>query len=67
MTYVDGLVIPFKKHQIAAYKKMAVWGRNRDAVNKRVIADMQETPMPQTMPFDVKRMAYGEFRTVVQG
>ena len=27
MTYVDGYVIPVKKRQVAAYKKMAQWGR----------------------------------------
>jgi uncharacterized protein YbaA (DUF1428 family) len=27
MTYVDGFVIPVKKKQLAAYKKMALWGK----------------------------------------
>ena len=118
MTYVDGFVIPVKKRQVAAYKKMAVWGKrmwmkhgaigyyecvgedlkgmpncgtfprltklkkdetvffsfiifkskaHRNAVNKRVIAEMQTMPMPANMPFDVRRMAYGGFKTLVQG
>ena len=27
MTYVDGFVIPVKKSQLRAYKKMAIWGK----------------------------------------
>ena len=27
MTYVDGFVIPTLKSKIAAYKKMATWGK----------------------------------------
>ena len=27
MTYVDGFVIPVKKSKVAAYKKMAQWGK----------------------------------------
>ena len=118
MTYVDGFVIPVPKAKIAAYKKMAVWGRkiwikhgalqyfecvgddlktmpqcgdfktmarlkgretvffsfivyknkkHRDAVNKKVMVEMQKQPMSKEMPFDLKRMAYGGFRTLVQG
>jgi uncharacterized protein YbaA (DUF1428 family) len=40
---------------------------HRDAVNKKVMAEMQKQPMPKKMPFDLKRMAYGGFRTLVQG
>ena len=40
---------------------------HRDAVNKKVIAEMQKQPMPKSMPFDMKRMAYGGFKTLVQG
>jgi len=122
MTYVDGFVIPVAKKDVAAYKKMATWGKkvwmkygalqyfecagddltsmpgcgdfkkltgikptetvffsfivykskaHRDAVNKKVMAEMQKQaqakPENQKMPFDLKRMAYGGFKTLVQG
>jgi alkaline phosphatase len=40
---------------------------HRHAVNKRVMADMKTTTMPEKMPFNPRRMAYGGFRTIVQG
>ena len=118
MTYVDGFVIPAPKKTVAAYKKMATWGKkmwmkhgalqyfecvaddldsmpgcgdfrkmvklkssetlwysfiiyknrkHRDAVNKKVMAQMSKHKMPKVMPFDVKRMAHGGFKAVVQG
>ena len=40
---------------------------HRDRVNARVMKDPRLTSMqPQTMPFDIKRMAYGGFRTLVE-
>jgi uncharacterized protein YbaA (DUF1428 family) len=117
MTYVDGFVIPVPEANIAAYKKLATWGRkvwmkhgalqyfecvgddlnqmpgcgdfkkmaklkpgetiffsfiiykskaHRNAVNKRVMASMANMD-PKKMPFDVKRMAFGGFKTLVQG
>ena len=118
MTYVDGFVIPTPKSKLAAYKKMATWGKkvwmkhgalqyfecvaddlkampgcgdfqkmvklkrgetlwfsfivyknkaHRNAVNKKVMAEMQQHKMPKVMPFDLKRMAHGGFKTIVQG
>jgi uncharacterized protein YbaA (DUF1428 family) len=40
---------------------------HRNAVNKKVMAEMKKQPMPESMPFDFKRMAYGGFKTLVQG
>lgn len=40
---------------------------HQKAVNKKVIAEMQKGEMPKEMPFDIKRFAYGAFKTVVQG
>jgi uncharacterized protein YbaA (DUF1428 family) len=40
---------------------------HRDAVNKKVMAEMSKEPMPKDMPFDAKRMAYAGFKTVVEG
>ena len=39
---------------------------HRDAVNRRVMADPRMNEMPGEMPFDVKRMLYGGFETVVE-
>jgi uncharacterized protein YbaA (DUF1428 family) len=41
---------------------------HRNAVNKKVMKEMDEMMKehPQKMPFDVKRMAYGGFKTIVQ-
>ena len=119
MAYVDGFVIPVPEKKLAAYKKMATWGRkvwmkhgalqyfecagddlvvppdcgkdfksllslkptetvffsfivyknkaHRNAVNKKVMAEMKNQPMPESMPFDMKRMAFGGFKTLIQG
>jgi uncharacterized protein YbaA (DUF1428 family) len=42
---------------------------HRNAVNKKVMAEMktQPMPMPKSMPFNVKRMAFGGFKTLIQG
>ena len=39
---------------------------HRNAVNKRVMAEMSKGPAPKDMPFAVGRMAYGGFKTIVQ-
>ncbi len=120
MSYVDGFVLPVPTKHLAAYKKMANWGRktwmkhgalqyfecvghdlktpmgcgvpfpkgirakpgetivfafiiykskpHRDAVNKRVMSDpAMAKAAPKGMPFDVKRMLYGGFKTIVEG
>ena len=119
MTYVDGFVIPAPKRKMAAYKKLATWGKkiwmkhgalqyfecvaddlevmpgcgggftrmvelqpgetlwfsfivyrskaHRNAVNKKVMQEMERHKMPKVMPFDMKRMAHGGFKTIVQG
>jgi uncharacterized protein YbaA (DUF1428 family) len=38
---------------------------HRDQVNAKVMKAMAKSKMPKTMPFDVKRMAYGGFKAVV--
>ena len=40
---------------------------HRDAVNKKVFAEMSKGEMPAKMPFDMKRMTFGGFKTLVQG
>ncbi|MBM3978432.1 MAG: DUF1428 domain-containing protein [Planctomycetes bacterium] len=39
----------------------------RDAINKKVMQEMERQGMPKSMPFDLKRMAHGGFKTIVQG
>jgi uncharacterized protein YbaA (DUF1428 family) len=50
MRYVDSSVLPV-----------------RDRVNAKVMKDkrLAGTMVPNAMPFDVKRMVYGGFRTIV--
>ena len=38
---------------------------HRDRVNAKVMKEMEKTPMPKDMPFDMKRMAYGGFKVLV--
>lgn len=42
---------------------------HRDEVNAKVMAEMEEQggPDEQTMPFEMKRMAYGGFEALVEG
>ena len=40
---------------------------HRNAVNKKVMAEMQALPMPESMPFEMKRMVFGGFKTLIQG
>jgi alkaline phosphatase len=40
---------------------------HRNAVNRKVMAEMKNLPMPKSMPFDVQRMTHGGFKTLVQG
>jgi uncharacterized protein YbaA (DUF1428 family) len=40
---------------------------HRDQVNKKVMSDPSMSEGPQEMPFDMRRMAYGGFRTLVGG
>ena len=39
---------------------------HRDKVNAKVMADKRLQKMPKVMPFDMKRMTYGGFRTLVE-
>ncbi len=38
---------------------------HRDRVNAKVMKEMTESPMPEDMPFDIKRMVYGGFKVSV--
>ena len=39
---------------------------HRDRVNAKVMKDPRIAKMPRVMPFDVKRMLYGGFKTIVE-
>ena len=39
---------------------------HRDRVNAKVMKEMEKTPPPKEMPFDMKRMVYGGFKTLVE-
>jgi uncharacterized protein YbaA (DUF1428 family) len=39
--------------------------KHRDEVNKKVMKDPRMQKPPKGMPFDVKRMAFGGFKTIV--
>jgi uncharacterized protein YbaA (DUF1428 family) len=115
MAYVDGFVIPIKRKNLAAYRRISraagkIWREHgaldyvetagddlapkgqfrrmtkvagdetvvfswivyrskahRNAVNKKVMKEMTRHEMPKVMPFDMKRMAHGGFKTMVQG
>jgi uncharacterized protein YbaA (DUF1428 family) len=40
---------------------------HRNAVNKKVMAEMAQQSTPKAMPFDINRMTHGGFKTLVQG
>lgn len=70
---VAGLV-PFTKAARAKPNETIIFAfvvyksrKHRDAVNARVMKDPRITAMcdPKKMPFDVKRMAYGGFKVIV--
>lgn len=50
-------------YSFIVYKNKA----HRNAVNKKVFQEMSRQEMPKSMPFDMRRMATGGFRTIVQG
>jgi len=39
---------------------------HRDRVNAKVMKEMSAMAPPKDMPFDMKRMAYGGFKTIVE-
>ena len=39
---------------------------HRDRVNAKVMKEMQGVDMSKEMPFDMKRMVYGGFKTIVE-
>jgi uncharacterized protein YbaA (DUF1428 family) len=63
-------VIKPKKGETVVFSWITYKSRkHRDAVNAKVMKDPRLCNMmdPKDMPFDCKRMAYGGFKTLVQG
>ncbi|MEK7128436.1 MAG: hypothetical protein AAB933_02655 [Patescibacteria group bacterium] len=56
MSYIDGFVIPLKKKNVAAYKKMAEMSTKEN----------QEKYKNMPMHFDMKRFAFGGFKAIVE-
>ena len=40
---------------------------HRDRVNAKVMKEIEQMGPPKEMPFDMKRMVYGGFKTLVEG
>ena len=71
---VPGGMVPFPKRAKAKAGEMVVFSwivyksrAHRDGVNKKVMSDprMQKMMQPDAMPFDMKNMAYGGFKVIV--
>jgi len=56
--YVDGFVIPLPKKRLNAYRRLA-----QKAGEDPRLAKMMD---PKAMPFDVKRIMYGGYKTIVE-
>lgn len=60
--------VKLKRGEVVVFSWIAYKSRaDRDRINKKVMKDPRLADMmhPKAMPFDVKRMVYGGFRTIV--
>ena len=61
-------VVKAKRGETVVFSYIVFKSRaHRDRVNARVMKEMMKGDMPQEMPFDMKRFAYGGFKAVVGG
>lgn len=61
--------VRLKRGEVVVFSWIAYRSRaERDRINKKVMKDPRLADMmdPKSMPFDVKRMVYGGFRTIVE-
>lgn len=71
--HIKGLLSPLKL--VKAKANETVWfsfivyksKAHRNEVNKKVMKDPKMDEMPKEMPFDIKKMACGGFKTIVRG
>lgn len=60
-------LFPVKRGETVVFSYIVYKSRaHRDAVNKKVMAEMSATDAPMDMPFDMSRMAYGGFKSIVE-
>ena len=62
------MAVKLKKDEVVVFSWITYKSRaQRDRVNKQVMADPRITGMdPKTMPFDMKRMIFGGFKSIVE-
>jgi uncharacterized protein YbaA (DUF1428 family) len=59
-------IMKLKPSETAVFAYIVYRSRaDRDRVNKKVMSDPSMSEGPQEMPFDMKRMAYGGFKGIV--
>jgi uncharacterized protein YbaA (DUF1428 family) len=59
--------IKVKPNEVVVFSWVMYKSRaHRDRVNKKAYAKMMAMPMPKKMPFDMNRMIYGGFETLVK-
>jgi len=60
-------VMKLKRGETAIFAYIVFKSRaHRDRVNAKVMKEMADMGPPKDMPFDMKRMAYGGFQTIVE-
>ncbi len=72
MRCVDGYVLPVPKKNLSAYRRLAqmagkIWWEHGALEFRECVGDDLNVKMmdPKSMPFDVKRMVYGGFKTLI--
>ena len=61
-------LVKLKPGETAVFSYIVFKSRaHRDRVNAKVMKEMEQTGPPKEMPFDMKRMVYGGFKTLVEG
>jgi uncharacterized protein YbaA (DUF1428 family) len=60
-------MIKLKPGEVVVFSYIVFKSRqHRDRVNAKVMKEMEKMCEPKDMPFDVKRMVYGGFKTLVE-
>lgn len=60
-------LLKLKRGETAQFSFIVYKSRaHRDRVNAKVMKDMEQMGPPRDMPFDMKRMTHGGFKTIVE-
>lgn len=60
-------LFPVKRGETLVFSYIVYKSRaHRDSVNKKVMSDWRMANPPKKMPFDMARMAYGGFKSIVE-